>query len=629
MASISKINVAGTNYDISASNIPTKVSQLTNDSGFLTSVSDKTVDIKHNSTFNTPNNTVVVPSALMVGASPYSGTMVWHDLWAYCRLETPKYYTSADNTTWTESTVDKTMFFQKGTNSKTILNSTVSGARWLWGTNTSGFSWSSGQWLVIGVTYQDPLATYTVVFDTSADGETWTVRHESTGRNQTSPVYFKLVGYNGDRYLRLTITKNPTDTGTLNIGQLRLLTARYGSQGNGIDLEYPYNWDAIPNIYPIWNNTQSLGTSSIKWSNVYATTFNGNLTGNVNGGLTAPNRISGQTALDNFIEQGTLKYGTFDQNSGTGLTDNDGLVISLGWNTSTTYGAQIIIDDTKASGLRFRGKSSTWGDWREVLHTGNIATLLSAVASSGSYNDLTDKPTIPSAVTESTVSGWGFTKNTGTYSKPSGGIPKTDLASAVQTSLGKADSALQSIPTASASVLGGVKVGSGLSISNGVLSATGGGGGLARVAYYVGVTMNGNSPSFTFYDSAWNQVSTKTVGDALMERTDVLGVLEFMPDNLQSLETVTLYPNSNNTVFFGYDIVDSTIYQYIISFTHSGTNDYQLFYDCNTVSSGNGGSTVTYDFNASTAVLNITAVPSSQNISMVISGDNLDITAIV
>ena len=63
---------------------------------------------------------------------------------------------------------------------------------------------------------------------------------------------------------------------------------------------------------------------------------------------------------------------------------------------------------------------------------------------SGSYNDLTDKPTIPAAVTEGTVSGWGFTKNTGTYSKPTGGIPKTDLAPAVQTSLGKADSALQS-----------------------------------------------------------------------------------------------------------------------------------------------------------------------------------------
>ena len=72
------------------------------------------------------------------------------------------------------------------------------------------------------------------------------------------------------------------------------------------------------------------------------------------------------------------------------------------------------------------------------------ADALALVAESGSYNDLTDKPTIPDAVTEGTVSGWGFTKNTGTYSKPTGGIPKTDLESAVQTSLGKADSALQS-----------------------------------------------------------------------------------------------------------------------------------------------------------------------------------------
>lgn len=35
----------------------------------------------------------------------------------------------------------------------------------------------------------------------------------------------------------------------------------------------------------------------------------------------------------------------------------------------------------------------------------------------------------------------------GTYSKPSGGIPASDLASSVQTSLGKADNALQSVPS--------------------------------------------------------------------------------------------------------------------------------------------------------------------------------------
>ncbi|MFJ5771390.1 tail fiber protein [Psychrobacillus sp. NPDC093180] len=43
---------------------------------------------------------------------------------------------------------------------------------------------------------------------------------------------------------------------------------------------------------------------------------------------------------------------------------------------------------------------------------------------------------------------------TGKYSKPTAGIPKTDLDNAVQTSLGKADSALQSVSKASTTVEG-------------------------------------------------------------------------------------------------------------------------------------------------------------------------------
>lgn len=55
-------------------------------------------------------------------------------------------------------------------------------------------------------------------------------------------------------------------------------------------------------------------------------------------------------------------------------------------------------------------------------------------------------------VTDSTVSKADLStdlKNeiNGKYVKPADGIPKTDLASAVQTSLGKADSALQSVPS--------------------------------------------------------------------------------------------------------------------------------------------------------------------------------------
>lgn len=108
---------------------------------------------------------------------------------------------------------------------------------------------------------------------------------------------------------------------------------------------------------------------------------------------------------------------------------------------------------------------------------------LAKVATSGSYSDLTNKPAIPSAVTESTVSGWGFTKNTGTYSKPSAGIPKSDLASAVQASLDKADTALQSYTEQYKGTVTGIKVNGTTNTPNssgivdlGEISGGGGGG---------------------------------------------------------------------------------------------------------------------------------------------------------
>lgn len=52
------------------------------------------------------------------------------------------------------------------------------------------------------------------------------------------------------------------------------------------------------------------------------------------------------------------------------------------------------------------GSSSV--EWDAILNKPNFK----AVATSGSYNDLEDKPTIPDAVTEETVSGWGFLKKT-------------------------------------------------------------------------------------------------------------------------------------------------------------------------------------------------------------------------
>lgn len=58
-------------------------------------------------------------------------------------------------------------------------------------------------------------------------------------------------------------------------------------------------------------------------------------------------------------------------------------------------------------------------------------------------------------VEESTVEDWGFTKNTGTYSKPSTGIPATDLESSVQTTLSAVASKVLNKDT---TTLAGIKV---------------------------------------------------------------------------------------------------------------------------------------------------------------------------
>lgn len=92
--------------------------------------------------------------------------------------------------------------------------------------------------------------------------------------------------------------------------------------------------------------------------------------------------------------------------------------------------------------------------WSAITGKPTFAT----VATSGSYNDLSNKPTIPTSLpTPNSLTFTGAT--TGTWN---GSSAKT------------VNIPTYSLPTASASTLGGVKVGSGLSISNGVLSTSGG-----------------------------------------------------------------------------------------------------------------------------------------------------------
>lgn len=98
----------------------------------------------------------------------------------------------------------------------------------------------------------------------------------------------------------------------------------------------------------------------------------------------------------------------------------------------------------------------------------------SSLGGGGTSDDITNASTVTgSTVSDALETLSGEIANKGTYSKPSGGIPKTDLASAVQTSLGKADTALQTAPVTSVNgSTGAVVIGNATTSAAGLMSAT-------------------------------------------------------------------------------------------------------------------------------------------------------------
>ena len=180
----------------------------------------------------------------------------------------------------------------------------------------------------------------------------------------------------------------------------------------------------------------SEGTSGLAAINVNSQSFQPDS----NGIVTLPN----YRPLDNYNQDLAEKV---DKVDGKGLSTNDYTTADKNKLAGIAAGAEVNVqsDWNATSGDAFiKNKPTlsvvaTSGSYSDLINTPRFAP----VATSGSYNDLLDKPTIPVEVTETTVAGWGFTKNTGTYIKPSTGIPKSHLANGVQTSLGLADTALQ------------------------------------------------------------------------------------------------------------------------------------------------------------------------------------------
>lgn len=256
--------------------------------------------------FNVASNSVIGAAANKAIASPLA-KYLWHDILSFGVNGHPTVSVSSDGgSTWaasTDETLQKKLFIQREDQTVTVLDDTKTAIRWQW--YSTQFHACQASYLNIGFAYSAKQATFNILWETSTDGSTWTTSFKVDGVKYTSsPYWFYLTtNWSNAYWARLTITRTSEAGTSANISGIKLLTPRWGNQGRGAEYEKPYSWDYLQNIFPRANNSATLGTSTAKWKNVYATTFTGDLTGTAN---KATNDSDGNKISTTYVKAGAL-----------------------------------------------------------------------------------------------------------------------------------------------------------------------------------------------------------------------------------------------------------------------------------------------------------------------------------
>ena len=132
-----------------------------------------------------------------------------------------------------------------------------------------------------------------------------------------------------------------------------LLAFGYGNQ-----YAHSYYYMSSSAFYPANNNTRSLGTSAMKWSNVYATTFTGTLDGKAS--KIALNGINGETTYGD--------YGGIIQSTSYGPTGSWHNSLKILHNNSAGYYTQLAQTFTEEEGLWHRRcTAGIVTSWKKVI----------------------------------------------------------------------------------------------------------------------------------------------------------------------------------------------------------------------------------------------------------------------
>ena len=306
--------------------VPTKVSDLTNDSGFIADVSGKAdkattlsgygitdaytktqVDKKVSDLVNSAPETLDTLNELAsaLGNDPNFATTVANQIG-----------TKANNSDVVHKNIDEII------TSKKIIQTSAghfdwSVPSWEMGTIPETDQSNANMWVYDKNTYM----FYTQVWN-RADGS---VLHRTGVRNKFKDDVLDPTGTIKDNYFDVVINKDSNS---------------YIQWSSG-KVNNP--------IFPLTNNTFNLGTSTNKWKDVYATTFHGNLVGNADTATKATSNASGNELSNNIIKGlsvsgRTITYTKLDGSTGT-ITTQD---------TNTTYSSMSAAEATTGTATTAR-----------------------------------------------------------------------------------------------------------------------------------------------------------------------------------------------------------------------------------------------------------------------------------
>lgn len=190
-----------------------------------------------------------------------------------------------------------------------------------------------------------------------------TKKHEHTNKPALDSITSeKVAKWNTLAESNVTGVKGNTES-SYRTGNVNLTSANIGA--------LPITGGTLTgSIYPATNNNSSVGTSSYKWANMYATTFHGALDGKAN--LVNIARVTKSASYN--PGENKLVVEEFTDNSSNLPTSGHYYHVFSSQGSDTNYVTQLALGMT-VDRIGYRNKKAgTWGNWVTLIHSGNVSS---------------------------------------------------------------------------------------------------------------------------------------------------------------------------------------------------------------------------------------------------------------